>query len=410
MMQQPAPGMVPPMMPPMSSIPSDQQNQQFAPAPSQQQWMMMQTQQLQVPPPAGWSPQSVQMQPQLAQQYASGQNVSSGEIRSLWIGDLQQWMDENYLMSCFAHTGQINSAKVIRNKQTGTPEGYGFIEFVTRAAAETILQTYNGTLMPNSDQNFRLNWATLGPGEKRQDDGPDYTIFVGDLAADVTDYILQETFRARYSSLKGAKVVTDRTTGRSKGFGFVRFGDESEQVRAMSEMNGLYCSTRPMRVGPAANKKPVASQQYQTVTYQNTQGNQGENDPNNTTIFVGNLDPSVSDDLLRQVFGQFGELVHVKIPSGKRCGFVQFANRSCAEQALSVLNGTPLLGQSIRLSWGRSPSNKQSPTDQVQWNGAYYGYPQGYDPYTYAPTTQDPNMYYGGYPPVQYGNYQQPQQ
>lgn len=33
--------------------------------------------------------------------------------------------------------------------------------------------------------------------------------------------------------------------------------------------------------------------------------------------------------------------------------------RACAEQALSILNGTQLGGQSIRLSWGRSPSNKQ---------------------------------------------------
>lgn len=34
-------------------------------------------------------------------------------------------------------------------------------------------------------------------------------------------------------------------------------------------------------------------------------------------------------------------------------------NRSCAEEALRMLNGTPLGGQNIRLSWGRSPSNKQ---------------------------------------------------
>ncbi len=44
-------------------------------------------------------------------------------------------------------------------------------------------------------------------------------------------------------------------------------------------------------------------------------------------IFVGGLDTTVTDDLLRQVFSRFGELVHVKIPVGKRCGFVQFANR-----------------------------------------------------------------------------------
>ncbi|KAA8526972.1 hypothetical protein F0562_008799 [Nyssa sinensis] len=361
-----------------------------------------------VPPPQQPQPQLIQAQTQPQQQYHAAQTTNSDEIRSLWIGDLQYWMDENYLYNCFSQTGELASVKVIRNKQTAQPEGYGFLEFTSRAAAERILQAYSGTLMPSSEQNFRLNWATLGAGERRADDTPDYTVFVGDLAADVSDYMLQETFRAHYSSVKGAKVVTDRITGRSKGYGFVRFGDESEQTRAMTEMNGVLCSTRAMRIGPAATKKPVGGQQFQKASYQNSQGNQGENDPNNTTIFVGGLDPNVSDDHLRQVFSQFGELVHVKIPVGKRCGFVQFANRACAEQALSLLNGTQLGGQNIRLSWGRSPSNKQTQADQTQWNGAYYGYAQGYEAYGYAPPPQDPNMYYGGYPG--YGNYQQPQQ
>lgn len=44
-------------------------------------------------------------------------------------------------------------------------------------------------------------------------------------------------------------------------------------------------------------------------------------------VFVGGLDASITDDELKSVFGQFGELIHVKIPPGKRCGFVQFANR-----------------------------------------------------------------------------------
>ncbi|GLT83535.1 hypothetical protein SLE2022_018210 [Rubroshorea leprosula] len=405
MMHQPAPGGV---VPPPQMTGDPQQLQQYQ-QPTPQQWMMMQQQQQAppqpVPPPAGWTPQPVPPPSQMQQYQAVQGAVGAGEIRSLWIGDLQQWMDENYLTGIFAHTGEVLSAKVIRNKQTGLPEGYGFIEFISRGAAERILQTYNGTSMPSTDQAFRLNWAALGPGEKRQDEGPDYTIFVGDLAADVTDYMLQETFKAVYPSIKGAKVVTDRTTGRSKGYGFVRFGDENEQIRAMTEMNGMLCSTRPMRIGPAANKKPLTMQQYPKATYQNTQGNPGENDPNNTTVFVGGLDPSVTEDQLKQVFSQVGELVHVKIPVGKHCGFVQFANRTTAEQALSMLNGSVLGGRNIRLSWGRSPSSKQGQLDQTQWNGGYYGY-QGYEAYGYAPSAQDPNMYYGGYPG--YGNYQQP--
>ena len=156
---------------------------------------------------------------------------------------------------------QVVSVKLIRNKQSQELEGYGFIEFATRATAEVVLKTYNGTLMPNTDQAFRLNWASFGAGERRGDNSADYTIFVGDLAADVSDYTLQETFRTHYPSVRGAKVVTDRTTGHSKGYGFVRFGDINEQTRAMTEMNGMYCSSRPMRIGPATTKKTVGGQQ-----------------------------------------------------------------------------------------------------------------------------------------------------
>lgn len=92
-------------------------------------------------------------------------------------------------------------------------------------------------------------------GERRSDVSSDYSIFVGDLASDVNDATLQETFSSKYSSVKGAKVVIDATTGRSKGYGFVRFGNDEEKTRAMSEMNGVYCSSRPMRIGPATPRK-----------------------------------------------------------------------------------------------------------------------------------------------------------
>ncbi|KAM2366667.1 hypothetical protein TB2_005077 [Malus domestica] len=397
MMMQPGAGGVAPSA--LGQQPAQQYGQQPA-----QPYMMMPPPTAQAP--AMWAPQShvAPPAPQLPQP------ASADEVRTLWIGDLQYWMEENYLYNIFLHTGEVVSVKVIRNKQTCQSEGYGFIEFNSRAAAERVLQAFNGTPMPNGAQNFRLNWASTG--EKRSDDTPDYTIFVGDLAADVTDYVLQETFRARYPSCKSAKVVIDRLTGRTKGYGFVKFGDESEQMRAMTEMNGVLCSTRPMRIGPAANKNAGGSQQYSNASYQNSQGAKNDSDPNNTTIFVGNLDGNVTDDHLRQVFSKYGELVHVKIPMGKRCGFVQFADRSCAEEALRVLNGSQLGAQNIRLSWGRSPSNKQPQADPSQWNGGggYYGYAPTPDSYGYAQVSQDPNLYYGSYPAAGYGNYQQPQQ
>ncbi|KAK3188358.1 hypothetical protein Dsin_027919 [Dipteronia sinensis] len=233
-MMQPAPGAVPPPPSMAHQYQYQQQQQQHQHPPPQQPppyMMMMPPQpQSQPPPPPMWPapPQAAAVSMQAQQQQAPGgqqQSGQSSEIRTLWIGDLQYWMDENYVSSIFAPTGEVVSVKVIRNKQTGQVEGYGFLEFVTRAAAERALQAYNGTPMPNGEQNFRLNWASFSAGERR-DETPDFTVFVGDLAPDVTDYMLQETFRARYPTVKGAKVVIDRLTGRTKGYGFVRFSDE----------------------------------------------------------------------------------------------------------------------------------------------------------------------------------------
>nr|CAD1823222.1 unnamed protein product [Ananas comosus var. bracteatus] len=386
------------------------QGSSMAPPPQQQQqppqWGTI------LPPQPMWNQQPSQIPPPLPQTqphpYYGGASAAAAaaapphaapadEVRTLWIGHLQYWMDENYVFGCFAQTGEVLSVKLIRDKQSGQLQGYGFIEFATRATAEQILQTYNGQIMPNSDQTFRLNWASAGD---KRDETPDYTIFVGDLAADVTDFVLQETFRSHYSSVKGAKIVIDKLTGRSKGYGFVRFGDPTEQARAMAEMNGVFCSTRAMRIGPATTKKTVGAQQKAS-----SDGTHSESDPNNTTIFVGALDSNVSEDHLRQLFNPYGELVHVKIPPGKRCGFVQFASRACAEEALLMLQGTQLGGQNIRLSWGRTPSNKQPQQEPNQWSSGYYGYGQGYEAsYNYPQAPQDPNMYsYGSYPG--YANY-----
>lgn len=115
--------------------------------------------------------------------------------------------------------------------------------------------------MPNTEQPFRLNWAAFSTGDRRPETGSDLSIFVGDLASDVTDAMLTDTFASRFPSVKGAKVVVDANSGRSKGYGFVRFGDENERTRAMTEMNGVYCSSRPMRIGVATPKKTSPQQQ-----------------------------------------------------------------------------------------------------------------------------------------------------
>ncbi|KAL8154006.1 hypothetical protein V2J09_011766 [Rumex salicifolius] len=446
------------MQPTATSNSSDQQQSKPTPPPPQPHWMPA----MQYPPPAMVMPHQMHYPPPPPHYMAAAAaaaylphphpymqsplhhggggghhhhrnnnngDASSGENKTLWVGDLHHWMDEQYLHSCFTPSYEIANIKVIRNKQTGFSEGYGFVEFNSHATAEKALQSYGSSMMPNTDQSFRLNWASFSTGDKRSENGSDHSIFVGDLAADVTDSLLLETFANKYPSVKAAKVVIDVNTGRSKGYGFVRFGDDSERTQAMTEMNGVYCSSRPMRTGAATPRKSMGYQQgnfFSSYSHANfiyvdigllggyagnggsAQGSQMEGDSTNTTIFVGGLDKDATDDDLRQPFSQYGEIVSVKIPANKNCGFVQFANRSDAEEALDKLNGTTIGKQTVRLSWGRNPSNKQMRNDYGnQWNGGgYYGAPV-YDYYG-MPHPQDPSMYaaaYGAYPV--YGNQQQ---
>ncbi|XP_059665254.1 polyadenylate-binding protein RBP47B'-like [Cornus florida] len=305
-----------------------------AQAQQHQQWMMSAQAQRQIPTAITSSSQPYH------------HPTSLEEFRTLRVGDLQYWCDEAYLYYCLGHTGEMVSNKIIRNEITGQPEGYGFVEFASHAAAERILQSYNGTQMPGTEQNFRLNWASFGIGERRPVAGTEHSIFVGDLASDVTDYLLQETFWTHYPSVKGAKVVTDPYTWRSRGFGFVYFADEMERNRAVTEMNGVYCPTRPMRIIAIPKKTTDFQQQYAAARalYPATayapapappvQTIPVDNAMNNTTVYIGNLDPNLTEEELRSIFLQFGEIIYVKIPTTNGCGFVQFATRASAEEAI----------------------------------------------------------------------------
>lgn len=78
-------------------------------------------------------------------------------------------------------------------------------------------------------------------------DSNDFRIFCGDLGNDVTDEVLARTF-GRYPSFLKAKVVRDKKSNKTKGFGFVSFRDPSDFTRAMREMNGKYVGSRPIKM------------------------------------------------------------------------------------------------------------------------------------------------------------------
>jgi RNA recognition motif-containing protein len=215
----------------------------------------------------------------------------------------------------------------------------------------------------------------------REDRPAEHSIFVGDLGPEVNEFVLVSIFQNRFPSCKSAKIMTDPLTGVSRGYGFVRFSDQQDQERALSEMQGVYCGNRPMRVSAATPKTnrlgaghaqpPMGMQggagpmggMYPPLggppmgSYFQPQPMNQFTDPNNTTVFVGGLSGYVTEDELRSFFQGFGEITYVKIPPGKGCGFVQFVQRHAAEMAINQMQGYPIGNSRVRLSWGRSQNN-----------------------------------------------------
>ena len=72
-------------------------------------------------------------------------------------------------------------------------------------------------------------------------------IFVGNLSFDVTNESLRDEFAA-YGEVESADVVTDRATGRSRGFGFVEMPSQSEAESAIAGLNGKDMMGRAMTV------------------------------------------------------------------------------------------------------------------------------------------------------------------
>lgn len=78
-------------------------------------------------------------------------------------------------------------------------------------------------------------------------------LYVGNLPYSVSDSDLQRLFEA-HGNVVSAQVIMDRDTGRSKGFGFVEMGNDSEAQAAISDMNGKEIDGRSLTVNEARPK------------------------------------------------------------------------------------------------------------------------------------------------------------
>jgi hypothetical protein len=98
-----------------------------------------------------------------------------------------------------------------------------------------------------------IKYLCAAAGEKWEDSSlaewnpNDFRIFVGDLGNDCSEDQLRQAF-VRFGNLDKVRIVRDKFSGKSRGFGFVSFSDPKCGVQALKEMNGKYIGNRPCKL------------------------------------------------------------------------------------------------------------------------------------------------------------------
>ncbi|KAI1170540.1 RNA-binding domain-containing protein [Nemania sp. FL0916] len=158
-----------------------------------------------------------------------------------------------------AQIAQWQSAYVRDPKDGGAPTGApgrpapvanGAPNFSVEAANRASEAASNAAMAGNDKKKTVVR---AGGGQKWTDDSllewdPSHLrLFVGNLAGETTDESLFKAF-SRWKSLQKARVIRDKVTSKSKGFGFVSFSDPDEFFSAAKEMNGKYIQSHPVVV------------------------------------------------------------------------------------------------------------------------------------------------------------------
>lgn len=167
-------------------------------------------------------------------------------------------------------------------------------------------------------------------------------IHVGNLASDTTERDLTSLFE-RVGQVVSVRIMADRDTGRSKGFGFVEMGSEDAE-RAITQLNRTDLNGHLLSVSEA-HARPQSS---------------GERGIPPSRLFVGNLPYNATAAELKEFFSSVGLVSSVSLPvereSGKPRGFafVEFPDHAHAQEAVRRFHNQPFNGRALVVNEARA--------------------------------------------------------
>ncbi|CRL00085.1 CLUMA_CG013367, isoform A [Clunio marinus] len=143
----------------------------------------------------------------------------------------------------------VPTAKIKKSKSDKSQSNHIAEDIIKAAKASSALQSFGNKDKKKIDKKTVRQAGGITWEDQSLADWPDddFRIFCGDLGNDVNDELLTRTF-SKYLSFQRAKVIRDKRTSKSKGYGFISFKEPQDFIRAMKEMDGRYVGSRPIKL------------------------------------------------------------------------------------------------------------------------------------------------------------------
>ncbi|KAK0585980.1 hypothetical protein LWI29_037264 [Acer saccharum] len=202
--------------------------------------------------------------------------LRSGEEARLYVGNLPYTMTSSQLSEVFGEAGRVLSAQIVYDRVTDRSRGFGFITMKSMEEAKEAIRLFDGSQI--GGRTVKVNFPEVPRGGERTIKGPKiqrggerdvmepriqnsyrgyidspHKIYAGNLGWGLSSQGLRDVF-ADQPGLLSAKVIYERDSGRSRGFGFVSFETAEDAESALNALNGVEVEGRPLRLNVAAER------------------------------------------------------------------------------------------------------------------------------------------------------------
>ncbi|KAJ0989446.1 hypothetical protein J5N97_007802 [Dioscorea zingiberensis] len=179
------------------------------------------------------------------------------EGAKLFVGNVPYDMDSEKLANLFDGAGIVEVAEVIYDRNTQQSRGFGFVTMSTVEEAEKAVEKFHRYDI--GGRQLTVNKAApRGARPERREFQPSFRIYVGNLPWQVDDTRLEQVF-SEHGKVVEARVVYERETGRSRGFGFVKMATQTEMDDAIAALDGQTLDGRALRVNVAEERPRPSS-------------------------------------------------------------------------------------------------------------------------------------------------------